>query len=125
MAEIKVHLEGFDRLAAMLHQKPRMVITAIGRAIRASAYIIEGEAKKALTYGETRAIRTGRLRADTVVQELSTYRASIYPTVHYAVFVHEGTRYMRPRPFMTKAADEGVGPVQQVFQKEIDNALKL
>lgn len=125
MAEIKIHLQNFDKLAGMLSQKPRMVVSAIATAIRTSAYVVEGEAKKALTYGDTRAIRTGRLRASTQVQELASYRAAIYPTVYYAIYVHEGTRYMRPRPFMTKAADQSVKQIQDIFQAEIDKALKL
>lgn len=83
--------------------------------MKEAAFEVEKQAKMALTTGYTRAIRTGRLRGSTGVQELGPYRASIYPTVNYAYFVHEGTRYMRPRPFMTVAARNSLDTIKSIF----------
>jgi hypothetical protein len=41
-----------------------------------------------------------------------TNSASQYPSV-YGVFVHEGTKYIEPNAFMTKAAEENRAPAAQ------------
>ena len=51
-------------------------------------------------------VDTGRLRASIATSWLvGQIGAIVQPNVNYAIFVHEGTRYMRGRPFMEKGAD--------------------
>lgn len=115
-------LKKFRRNIALI---PGRIKKEIARGIREAAFITEAEAKKALTVGRTRAIDTGRLRADTVVRELSPFRATIYPTVNYAIFIHEGTRSMRARPFMKVAIDKAAPQIEKIFGKRIKTAFKI
>lgn len=45
-------------------------------------------------------IDTGRMRA-SIVTDVGNLKARIAPHVNYAIFVHEGTRFMKGRPFMS------------------------
>jgi HK97 gp10 family phage protein len=49
----------------------------------------------------------GRLRASihTKPAMLSSLEAVVKTGVHYAIYVHEGTRYMRARPFLRKGTE--------------------
>lgn len=61
-------------------------------------------------------VDTGRLRASISFSPATLWLTSVVSThTNYAIFVHEGTRYMRARPFMEtgamfaqKEADQGV-----------------
>lgn len=57
-------------------------------------------------------VKTGRLRASIGVSNplggANEAVAFVQTNVYYAIFVHEGTRYMRARPFMEWGANFGV-----------------
>lgn len=62
-------------------------------------------------------IDTGRLRA-SITTDIGNLRARIAPHVDYALFVHEGTKFMRSRPFM----ELGLGDAKtQLFQGGSNN----
>jgi HK97 gp10 family phage protein len=73
--------------------------------IRELAFLVEREAKQVTP------VDTGRLRASIrVLPIIRPLEAIIQPHTEYAIYVHEGTRYMRGRPFMywgAKSAAEG------------------
>lgn len=46
-------------------------------------------------------VDTGRLRS-SISTDIGNLRAQIAPHVDYAIFVHEGTKFMKPRPFMKR-----------------------
>lgn len=57
------------------------------------AFDVEREAKQVTP------VDTGRLRA-SIFTSIGNLEARIQPNTNYAIFVHEGTRYMTARPFM-------------------------
>lgn len=65
----------------------------ISQAIERLAFTTEREAKKVTP------VDTGRLRA-SIATNITPFRAIVAPHTHYAGFVHEGTRYMRARPYL-------------------------
>jgi len=117
-----IGLRPLVRKSALL---PNNLKRSIAEGLKEAAFLIEAEAKKKLTTGETRAIDTGRLRADTVVREISAFRATIAPLVNYAIYVHEGTNRMRPRPFLEKAVEGSTREISRIFGKRIKAAIKL
>jgi len=86
---------------------------ALQRGITAFAYLIERESKKVTP------VDTGRLRA-SIATDIGNLRAVIAPHTKYAVFVHEGTRYMKARPFM----EWGASKAEQKKDKFITNEVK-
>ena len=124
MISVEITVKGMDKVKEKFKIMPKRVGQAISRAIKESSFIIEKEAKTALTLGPTRALLTGTLRSQNVVRELSDLHATVYPLVNYAVFVHEGTQRMKARPWMQAAAKEAKSQVQDIFQNVIDDILK-
>lgn len=124
MIGITIRIEGMDKLKKYLKERPREIAQAISRAIKTSGFILEAESKKALTSGANRAIRTGKLRSENVVRELSDLRVAIYPLVQYAVYVHEGTFRMRARPWFNEAGKNAGPQIKETFDGEIKAALE-
>lgn len=121
----KIKLVGLEALRKGMDKSAKRLASNIAGGIREAAFVVEGEAKRALTIGETRAIDTGRLRADTIVRQITPYQATIAPVVKYAIYVHEGTHKMSPRPFMEKAIDESQEKIKKIFGKRLKASLKI
>lgn len=81
---------------------------ALQDAVAKFAFSVERESKKVTP------VDTGRLRA-SIATDVGTLRATIAPHTNYAVFVHEGTRFMKGRPFM----DWGLDKTKQTSTDEI------
>ena len=94
---------------------PKRLEEAMSRAIAKIAFRFEGAAKRITP------VDTGRLRASifTVAKRLS---ATVSTNVKYAVFVHEGTRYTRARPFMSDALKNVEGEIRGILEGEIKRA---
>lgn len=66
---------------------------------------------------------TGRLR-NSMTNDIRGLTATIRPNTDYAVFVHEGTRYMRSRPYLKEGLSDAEKDVQQIFIKAVHDALQ-
>lgn len=133
---ISIDVKGLDTIRQMAKEQPAKVADAIASSIQESALIVSGQAKLATTTGPTRALDTGRLRASiggggfsggsfgtSEGITLSPLRATVMPTVKYAIFVHQGTRYMDARPFMEVAREQSVDKVRSAFEYHIRQIL--
>jgi hypothetical protein len=61
-------------------------------------------------------IRTGHLQASNRGAVASSERGSVRNSAHYAFFVHEGTRYMRGRPFMARGLAASTSLIQSFLE---------
>lgn len=86
-------------------------------AVKKATFLVERESKIRAP------VDTGRLRS-SIQTEIRPLTATIYPTVNYALFVHEGTRYLKSRPFMRDAADQSEKEIQNIFSKAVHDALQ-
>jgi len=106
-----------DDVQRALKKNSKKVAFHISIAIRKSAFIVEGLAKRDAP------VDTGRLRS-SISSSIFPLIATVQPTVNYAVFVHEGTAFISANPFMTRASRAAQIPIASVFSKEIGKALK-
>lgn len=98
---VKVLQNDFPRYASGVR-------SAMAQHVRATAELVS-------TGGKERApVDTGNLRASITAQMTGETSAVVGtgPQAPYAVFIHEGTRRMSPRPFLRQAA-EAVRPYWQ------------
>lgn len=88
----------FDVVAKCYRDIPKIVDNVADQTLKEAAFKVEGWAKYYTP------VDTGRLRASiyTTVQKMY---AVIQPSTNYAIYVHQGTRHMQPRPFMTQAVE--------------------
>ncbi len=90
----------------------------IGNKIKELSFLVERESKKVTP------VDTGRLRASIGVS-LRPFSATIRPRTNYAVFVHEGTKYMRARPFMLWGAEAATKGFEQRLAKELETHIQV
>lgn len=87
--------------------------------VKKIAFRIEGEAKKVTP------VDTGLLRSRITTSILGEgLRAEIEPRVHYGIFVHEGTRYMRARPFLVWGARNATGTLERDVARDLDSMIE-
>jgi len=82
------------------------------------ALLAEAEAKEQIS-GPLRAVATGTLRRSITSTVQAATRAIIGTAVEYAIFVHDGTKFMKPRPFFRAAIDvlKSSGKLDKLLQK--------
>ncbi len=85
--------------------------------IKELAFLVERESKKVTP------VDTGRLRASIGVS-LRPMSATIAPHTSYAIYVHEGTRYMRARPYMFWGARDATKGFEQKMSKELESHIQ-
>lgn len=115
--EINISVDAKETLKYM-DRLPENIKKAIGDALAKSAFTVERYMKM------NAPVDTGRLRS-SIFTELtpSIYptRATISPHVFYAIFINEGTRFIRANPFVTKTAQQAESEVQNFFDEALDN----
>ncbi len=96
--------------------QPR-VVRAIKSSIRKAGLLVERHSKMRAP------VDTGRMRS-SIRSTSHGLSATIRPNVNYARFVHDGTRFMRARPFMTEGLNLSITEIRAVFNREIKGALR-
>lgn len=116
-----------SKVTQYLGDLPPRLKNALSVGIKKSAFVIEGEAKKktprvfdAIGPGPSSGILVGSIHT----RLLGSLSAEVATRVKYAVYVHQGTRYMRARPFMKKGLDAAKNIIRQIFNEEITSALR-
>lgn len=100
-----------------------------GNALKKSIFQIERETKPITPF------KTSRLRA-SISTSVSRYgdpagigfsanglTGWVGPTTNYAIFVHEGTKRMRGRPFLKQGAERAMPMINEFFDKAIKENL--
>lgn len=97
-------------LAADLRKASGTVQRKGGQAIRKAAFDIQAQAQARAP------VDTGALR-NSIGVDLGgmALTAEIGPSVNYAAYVENGTRYMAPQPYMGPAADSVLPQLEQAI----------
>lgn len=91
-------------------------------AMQKAILMIEAEAKRLIAHGYYQpAINTGALRASVSgnITEFSASRivAEIGAGVYYSTYVHQGTRHMKKRPFLTDSLKNKRNEIRQLIRE--------
>lgn len=116
---ITITAVGFDEVGRKL--KNVDIPNASQQGLEAYAFMVERGAKISAP------VDTGRMRA-SITTDIGNMRAVVAPHVDYAIFVHEGTKFMKGIPFMaiglSQAAGAGLGPFVGALERELNNKLR-
>jgi len=111
---ITVRITGLNKLQGFLGKFPKSLDREIARAIRRSAFILEAKTKPLVP------VDTGLLRRQTRPWEITPTFALIESRTDYAIFVHEGTRGRKGRPYLLQGAKKS----ERAIEIEFENAIK-
>lgn len=121
MPEIRVEIKNLQQIRTAFARFPETIAPYLRKASMKSAFLIERRAK------ELSPVDTGRMRGSiaTSLGVLNKGISSVVQTnVFYAVWVHEGTRRLRGRPFMKQAAEQNRQNIQNIYDDEVKNAMQ-
>lgn len=116
MSTIKVTIDA-SKVGQYLDKLPFKLKSALDTGLRKATAIIEGESKKQTP------VDSGRLRS-SIHSSFGWLKSTISTNTNYAVYVHEGTRYMTGRPFMMRGLNASRGEIESVLDTEISRAIK-
>jgi len=121
---IKIEIKGIDKLNRKFRILPRRLKGGIENAIRKSAFLVEATSKETVSRGPLRAVDTGRMMRSIAPDYVRAFETAIAPHTEYAIYVHEGTRYMRARPFMKVGAEKAEPGIRRFFEEAVKEAIR-
>ena len=91
-------------------------------AIKVAVTLVEAEAKRLIKSGYYKpAIDSGILRSSITSEVVYASRGRVHgevgTVVHYGIYVHEGTYFMQPRPFLTDALKSQAEQIKKLIAK--------
>ena len=120
MSQITIQIKNIAQIRAAFSKAPTIMGAEFKKALMKSVVLVQRESMKITP------VLTGRLRASHMF-ELSgaglKMEASVGPTVNYATFVHDGTRFIKGRPFLKDGAEASLDQIDDFFTDATQQAL--
>ena len=107
----------WDEVRGCFNDIPPQLDKEFDKTLAKIAFLIEGKAK------ERSPVRTGKMKA-SIFSHVGHLQATIMPTVNYAIFVHEGTRFMRARPFLLWGVQDAQPDIQGLVGDSVHIAVR-
>lgn len=129
MSTVSITIKNLPQIKAAFHKSPTLMVKYLDKAIAKSLLTVKRqESLEYRTLGIN--VITGGL-IDSI--QRGTYQKSLYgevgpnvtgsPGVDYAGYVHDGTRYMRSRPYLLEAVKDSRKDIEEFFTDAVDNVL--
>lgn len=118
MPQVQIKIKNADEIRRAFSQAPNLMNRELKDALNRSAITVQGRSM------QNTPVITGRLRSSHVFAVSGSgmgMQAVVYPTANYGIFVHEGTRFQRPQPFLKDGLESSADEIQGYFQKATQN----
>jgi HK97 gp10 family phage protein len=113
---IAIQITNLAEIRSAFRSAPRLMSVELDKAIKKTVFSIQ--AKSMINTP----VNTGRLRASTS-SSFSPLKGQVGTHTSYDIFVHNGTRYMKARPYLQEAVDQTASTVDGYFKKAVDTVL--
>lgn len=116
MPTVEIKIKNLPQIKRAFGQAPALMRRNLNIGIRKTLLMVERESR-ILT-----PVDTGRLRAShrTVFRDLY---GEVGTHTNYDLFVHEGTRYMRPRPYLRNAVTQSANQINLFMTEAVQSTL--
>jgi HK97 gp10 family phage protein len=114
--EVAIKITNLPQIKAAFNKAPASMTRELNTAIKKSVLSIQ--AKSMINTP----VLTGRLRASHR-SLFSNLKGEVGTHTNYDVFVHEGTRYMKARPYLREAVESSTPEVDRFFKDAVDSVL--
>lgn len=116
-----VVVSGGNSLVAKLNAYGISTSSKVYDAVKRAHLMVEAEAKRLITSGYYKpAIDTGRLRmsitSGIVNFDRNYIEAKVGSNVYYGIYVHDGTKRMEKRPFLTDALEKKKEKIKEMIK---------
>lgn len=124
MGNINIQITNIEQIKAAFRKAPELMLKELGTAIRKTLITIQGETIRNVHPGRGINIITGGLLSATERPPLFSQLKGVYAIdIYYAQFVHDGTRFMRARPFLKQAVESEQEMTNRFFKDAVDSVL--
>ena len=130
MSNISIQLLNKARVMSAFKNSPKDLAKAIQLALAQAGGETVRKVKTIIATGRNMykaPVDTGMMMKNIHISEKSPLRVVIEPSMSvtpYAVFVHQGTKRMKPRPFFEITRDTEQKNIQAFFSRTLDNFVK-
>jgi hypothetical protein len=114
--DINITIKNLPQIKAAFAKSPLLMIKELNFAIQHSVKTIEQRSR------DTTPVDTGFLRASHYAI-FSNLRGEVGTNMQYDIFVHEGTKFMRARPYLRNAIKSSQGTVDHNFKRAVEIVL--
>lgn len=125
MPAIEIEIKNLSQIRAAFNSSPRLMTKNLSKAIFRSTTLIHREEQ--LNVGGSRGINvvtTGLKSAVTRGISFPTpLKGVLEPIIDYAKFVHDGTRFMKARPFLQDAVTSQQSAVDREFKNAVQDTM--
>lgn len=118
MAQVHIEIKNIAEIRRAFDKAPRLMGDAFKGALQKSALQVQRESMIRTP------VLTGRLRSsheNFLSGAGLQMSATVEPTANYGVFVHEGTRFMKGRPFLLEGAEASLNEIDDYFTKAVQD----
>jgi HK97 gp10 family phage protein len=122
---MKIQLIGMDRVINHITKIRTQLKSTLSAGMKEAAFQVERAGKLQITSGPNRAIKTGYLRASIAVTSVLPYEARVQAAAGYGIYIHEGTRYMKARPFLHDGLKQAAPEIEKIFGKRIKTLVEV
>lgn len=114
--DLQIKIKNLAQIRSAFNAAPSLMRANMAKAIAISTFKVGRDSRI------NTPVDTGRLRASTR-EQVTPIKGIVATHVNYDIFVHEGTRYMRGRPFLRNALESNQPFIQQAFKKATQDTL--
>lgn len=116
MAEIAIKIKNIAAIKRAFSMAPSLMAKELNIAIREAVLIIGRRSR------QNTPVDTGRLRASHY-ERFANLKGEVGTNTEYDIFVHEGTRFMRSRPYLRAAVASSDASTQRFFEQAVQRTL--
>lgn len=114
---VNIEIKNAQQIKNAFRMSPYLMTKNLSKAIKRVSYKVQGQSQKITP------VQTGFLRRSHRTSFDGPLRATIEPTANYAYFVHEGTKFMKARPFLADAVEITQGFTDTEFEQAVQDTL--
>lgn len=116
MPSVKIEIKNLAQIRRAFGAAPKEMAKELEKAIAKSVFLIEAKAKP------NTPVDTGRLKG-SFYRQFGFLKGEIGTNTNYDIFVHEGTKFMRARPYLYNAVKDSDKEIQKFFTTAVQRVL--
>lgn len=116
MANINITIKNLPQIKRAFGMSPRLMTKNLNLAIQRTVFTV-GRGSRQRT-----PVDTGRLRASTY-ERFGNLKGEVGTNTDYDMFVHDGTRFMKGRPYMRDSVESNQYNVDKYMYKAVQDTL--
>jgi len=126
MANIKIEIKNLDKLTAAFKKSPKLIKDEMEKAMGNISWYVVTQTKEHIRMGTDMwkaPLDTGAMMRGISPTKISPFESIITPSdsTPYAIYVHEGTRHMKDRPFFEVTAKRSKEGIEERANQVLNN----